>query len=589
MRPNISGKKTLNGRRSINVPSAIMAKQLKSLLKNLFLTACISSFFINILTLAGPIYMLQIYDRVLTSRSLETLAALTVLLVVIYISMGILETARDALFQRISLRIGRFLATPVFAEAVKSAGKLMSSSANEVTQDLQKIKRFISGPSPTAFLDAPWAIILITFIWFIHWTLGVVALVGAIVLFALAVANRFFSRSAFEASAVMASKANSWARTTYRNTDTAIPLGMLADIGRRWKEMQDQAALESVRAGDINGRFSGAIKTLRMMLQSLILGAGALLVIQDIITPGMMIAVSLMLGRALAPVQQLVTQWRSITETAASYARLRKVINQHELNHEKPLQMLTPKGALRVQKVFAAPPGMEKPFLKNINFIIEPGQMVGIIGSSGSGKSLLARIVVGAWSPIRGHVRLDGASLDNWDNSEFGRNIGFMPQDIELFPGTVKENIGRFRLDISSESVVGAAITAGIHDLILSFPKGYDTLVGESGMRISGGERQRIAFARALYGDPPFIVLDEPNSNLDSEGEKALNRALTQLKTQKKSIIVISHRCEAFTEIDNFLILDQGRIKYFGPQNEIPERQDIQRRRLAGKRQSLTF
>lgn len=516
--------------------------------------------------------MLQIHDRVLVSHSEETLIALTLLLGILYSSMACLNYSRSALFNRVAYRAEQNLSSTIYNLAIEQARSYKPSAANEIMQDFNKIKRFLSGPIPSTIFDAPWVPLIILFIWSVHWILGAIATSGALLICIFAITNRILSQKPSMNSSAHFGKAQKWTRSIYKNIDSAVSMGIAHNVRIKWQDHLSDGASEWLKVGDVQGKFTSIIKALRMFLQSLMLGTGALLVIQNEITPGTMIAIALMTGRALAPIQQLVGQWQSISETMTSYQRLNEKLMEYNSRTQPSLELPAPTGNITIKNLFAAQPNSEIPFLKEINFSIYAGQSLGIIGDSGSGKTMLAKIMTGIWTPLKGTVRIDGATYDQWEQHQFGKFIGYLPQDIELFTGTVRENISRFESKASSENIIEAATIAGIHDLILKLVNGYDTMLGENGLKLSSGQRQRIAFARAIYGLPPLIVLDEPNSNLDSAGERALNHAIAKLKEKGKTIVVISHREGVMAQMDKIAIMESGCIQYFGSREKYKSR-----------------
>ncbi|MDA7946092.1 MAG: type I secretion system permease/ATPase [Hyphomicrobiaceae bacterium] len=527
------------------------------------------SFFTNLLMLTGPLFMLQIYDRVLTSRSVPTLVALLVLVAGLFAFMGVLELIRSRLLVRVGLRIDRILNGPVF-DAILKGGRCTASrtSDTQTLRDLDQLRQFVSGPGPLAIFDMPWAPIYFAVIFMFHWWLGMVAVIGAAILLVLSLLNEFTSKRPLAEASAKTAKSFALAEAGRRNSEVLRAMGMADAYHDRWA-VQRQGALGShTQASDVAGTITAVTKVTRLFLQSLMLATGAYLALQQIVTPGIMIAASIILSRALAPIEQAVGNWRAFISARQGAKRIKAALETLPENDTR-MALPEPKGKLSVSRLYAAPPGITEPVLKAINFKIEPGDALGVIGPSASGKSTLARALVGVWPALKGAVRLNRAALDQWDAKQLGRNIGYLPQDVELFDGTVEENIGRFDPDRDPEAIVAAAQKAGVHDLILHLSDGYQTQIGEGGAVLSAGQRQRVALARALYGDPVFVVLDEPNSNLDSDGECALTEAILILREEGCAVVVMAHRPSAIAAVNLLLVLRDGRQVGFGPKDEV--------------------
>ena len=536
--------------------------------RNLFVAVGFFSLFVNLLMLTGPLYMLQIYDRVLASRSVPTLVALTVLICVLFLALGLLEWIRSRLLGRIGQRLDRHLNAKTFDALMRSGLRRPGDRNDQPLRDLASLRQFLTSPGPLAVFDAPWTPVFLAVVFMMHWTLGLIALAGALLLLGIAVANevrtRYLHREASEASIL----SNRLASAGLRNVEVVEAMGMAPELSRRWSAAYDQAARAQARAADRASTFTASTKTLRLFLQSAILGAGALLAINQIITPGMMIAASIIMGRALAPIDQVVGQWRSFVSARTARARLKGLLAD---NPPPAAQMSLPKagGSVQVENLCAGPPGARKPVIKDISFALKRGETLGIIGPSAAGKSTLARALVGVWPATSGTVRLDGVDIATWDREELGPQIGYLPQDVELFAGAVSANIARFHEDADPTAIVDAARAAGVHDMILRLPAGYNTEIGEGGSHLSAGQRQRIALARALYGEPVLVVLDEPNSNLDAAGDEALSQAILTMKQQGRTVIVIAHRPSAIAAVEKLLMLDGGEARIFGPKEEV--------------------
>ena len=526
------------------------------------------SMFVNILMLTGPLYMLQVYDRVITSQSMSTLVVLSILMVALYGFMGLLDFFRSRLLVRIGSYVDDELSAPLFKSWLTQGVRGKLKNGQRPLQSLAIIKRFLAGPSPTTFFDVPWTPIYIAVIFMIDWTLGVFAIVGAIMVLILAFAAELRTRN--KEKIAQSSRANSqrFTQKVYSQSEAVISMGMTGEMLSRWEALKQEGEASDLSANDISGGATAVSKAFRMFLQSAILGLGAFLAIQQIITPGAMIAGSIILGRALAPIQMIIGQWRGFIQTKNAYADLNEFYEALPSGAEK-ISLPTPTGNLSIDRVSAGPPGANKATLKNLNFQLSPGDGLCILGPSGSGKSSLARLLVGVWLPQQGSVRLDGATLDQWEPEELGKHIGYLPQKVELFEGSVGENISRFRANVQPEAIIHAAKIAGFHEFILSLPEGYNTQLGGNGVILSVGQIQRLALARAVFGDPCLIVLDEPNSNLDAAGDKALNGAIEFMRSQNKTVIIISHRPAAITAVNKVLMLRGGQQEKFGTKEQV--------------------
>ncbi|TBW09724.1 type I secretion system permease/ATPase [Azotobacter chroococcum subsp. isscasi] len=533
-----------------------------------FLSVGFFSFFVNALMLVPSFYMLQVYGRVLTSGSTTTLLMLTLIMSALMLAMGGLEWTRSRLMVRISGRLDALLGPDVyrasFKRALDSGG--MDASAQPLS-DLTGLRQFLTGSGLFAFFDAPWLPVYIGVMFFFHPWYGWIAIASAIVLLCLALLNERLTGKAL-AEANRQNIATSLHTTkSLRNAEVIQSLGMLHNLMARWSVRQKEALrLQSV-ASDKGGLITSLSKTFRMLVQSLILGAGAYLAIQQEINPGAMIAGSLLLGRALAPIDMMIGGWKGFVSARSQYARLNEILDRQK-SEQARMSLPAPEGHVQVENLIVSAPGSKTPILKNIGFVVPAGAVVGIIGPSASGKSTLARALLGVWAPQHGVVRLDGADINNWDKRELGPHIGYLPQDIELFEGSISENIARFG-EIEPDKVIQAARAAGVHEMILQLPEGYDTVIGSEGLNLSGGQRQRIGLARALYGQPRLLVLDEPNSNLDDVGERALANALRQVKASGATIFVITHRTSLLAQLDSLLVMHEGTVSLFGPRDKV--------------------
>jgi PrtD family type I secretion system ABC transporter len=521
---------------------------------------------INLLVLASPLYMMQLYDRVLNSRSMDTLLLLTVITLGAMIVMAALELVRGRLMVRVSGWLdARLAGEALIADVVASLNRGATPSAQGL-RDLAGFRAFLTGPGMFPILDAPWVPLFLLVIFMLHPLLGWLALAGALLLFGLALLNERLSASPLNAAGKAAREVQDIADMNVRNADVIEAMGMMPNLVERWRAANAESFAFQAKASDRAVAITAVSKFVRLALQSLMLGAGAYLVIEREATGGVMIGASIILGRALAPVEQAIGSWRAIVSARQSYRRLREL-----LAATPPRGLRTslppPKGRLRVENVIFAPPGVREPVIKNVSFELNAGEMLALIGPSASGKTTLARLMVGTWRPQRGQVRLDGASLAAWEPDERGQHVGYLPQDIELFAGTVRDNIARMGKG-DDAAVIEAARSAAVHEMILGLLDGYDTEIGSGGMWLSGGQRQRIGLARALYGAPPLIVLDEPNANLDNSAEERLVQTLAELKGQA-TVVLITHRLNLLNLADKVLLLRDGTVEAFGPRAEV--------------------
>lgn len=548
------------------IPQNEVAQVLASFKKS-FRTIGVFSAVINMLMLMPAIYMLQLYDSVLTSRNETTLLMLTLIMLGAYIFMGALEYVRTFVLIRVGAQLDTKLNKRVYTAAFEQNLKQGDSNAGQALKDLTSIRQFMTGNALFAFFDAPWFPIYIFVIFIFHPWLGVFALCGTAVLIILAYINEKISRKPLEEANSMAIVSTNMASNNLRNAEVIEAMGMLPNLQARWYKLHSKFLNLQAEASEKSGVVTAISKSSTVALQSLMLGLGALLVLENEISPGMMIAGSILLGRAIAPVQLLISVWKQFGSTRSAYERLTKLL---ENNPEREAGMTLPKplGNISVENVTAAPPGSKVAVIKGLNFSIAAGEVLGVIGPSGSGKSTLARLLVGVWPSAGGKVRLDGADVYMWNKDELGSHVGYLPQDIELFSGTVSENIARFG-EIDADKVILAAKRAGVHEMILNMPEGYDSTLGDGGAGLSGGQKQRLGLARAMYDDPSVIVLDEPNSNLDDIGEQALLAALIDLRQRGKTIVLITHRTSIISVTNKLLLLHDGTAKMFGPTDQV--------------------
>jgi len=524
---------------------------------------------INLLMLTGAVFMLQIYDRVLPSGSIPTLVALAVLAGGLFAVQGVLDLIRSRILVRIGASLDNALSSRVYDTVVRVPLNLGSRGDGlQPLRDLDSVRAFLSGPGPTALFDLPWLPLYLAIIFAFHTALGVTALVGAIVLIALTLLTEALSRRPMKAASGFAQTRNRLAEASRRNAEVLAAMGMAGRLNARWSEANQSYLASHQKVSDVTGGFGSVSKALRMLLQSAVLGIGAYLVIHQAATAGIIIAAAILAARALAPVELAIANWKGFLGARQGWKRLAQLL-QLLPARETPLALPAPNASLAVERASAVPPGQKKLVVQDASFALVSGQGLGIIGSSASGKSSLVRMIVGAWSPAGGRIRLDGAALDQWSVEALGRHVGYLPQDVELFAGTVAENIARFEPETDSDAVIGAARAAGVHDLIVGLPNGYDTEIGEQGQVLSAGQRQWIALARALYRDPFLVVLDEPNSNLDAEGEAALTQAILGVRKRGGIIIVVAHRGSAMAAVDFVLVMAKGSVVSFGPKDEI--------------------
>ncbi len=524
---------------------------------------------VNLLMLAGPLYMLQIYDRVLSSRSVPTLVALSLFLVGAYAFQGALDLIRARVVVRAAAVLDRRLALSVHGAVIRLAiASRQSGETPQPVRDLDQIRTFLTSAGPIAIVDLPWVPVFLTICFLIHPWLGVAATVGGAVLFTMTLLTERASRTPARVAAQDAGRRSIMMEAQRRGGETVVAMGMAGALAQRWAQINNRYIAATGRLSDIAGSLGSISKVLRLLLQSVILGLGAYLVLRQELTAGAMVAASIMMGRALAPIETAIANWRAFVAARQSITRLSEALTR-AAPRRAATALPKPARSLEVEQVIVTAPGGTTPIVTGARFALKAGEALGIIGPSGAGKTSLVRTLVGIWRPAKGSVRLDGAALEQWDAEALGRHIGFISQTVELFDGTVAENIARMSVAPDSNAVLRAARAAGAHDMILRLPSGYDTPIGEGGEALSGGQRQRIALARALYGDPFLVVLDEPNSNLDSEGEAALLQAITSAKARGAIVVLIAHRPFVLSVCDHILVLANGMQVEFGARNEM--------------------
>ncbi len=524
---------------------------------------------INVLYLTGSFYMLEVYDRVLPSRSVPTLVGLSVLALGLYGFQGVLDLLRS----RVLVRIGRSLDESLSARVYQTIARLAlaTRSAGDgllPLRDLDQVRSFLSGSGPLALLDLPWMPFYLGICYVFHVWIGVAATVGAVVLIAITLLTEIYTREPTRTAVGLAARRNALAEASRRNAEALQAMGMGPQLSGIWGEVNGKYQDSQQRASDVAGGFAATSKVCRMALQSAVLGVGGYLVIYQEATAGIIIAGSILSARALAPVDLAIANWRGFVAFRQSWRRLRELLAKIPQERDQ-MALPKPMTSYVVDAVSVVPPGDKRLVVQDIAFRLEKGNGLGIIGPSASGKSCLARALVGVWPPARGTIRLDGATLDQWPPALLGRNVGYLPQDVELMAGTVAQNIARLAPKPDPDKVIAAAKAAGVHELILKLPDGYESQIGESGAVLSAGQRQRIALARALYGDPFLVVLDEPNSNLDSEGEEALTQSILGVRARGGIVVIIAHRPSAIAGVDLLLVMAQGRAQMVGPKEEV--------------------
>ncbi len=537
--------------------------------RSAFIGVGVMSCMINLLYLTGSIFMLEVYDRVLPSRSVPTLVGLVVLAGGLYVAQGILDLIRGRILVRIGTSLDEALSGRVFETVVRLP--LIAGGRNEGLQplrDLDNIRAFLSSLGPSAFFDLPWLPFYLAICFAFHVLIGATALAGAIILVILTIVTEFMTRKPAREAMGLAARRNDLATASRRNAEVLVAMGMSGRLTRRWGVANENYLAGNQRTSDVAGGLGAIAKVMRMMLQSAVLGVGAYLVIHQEATAGVIIAGSILSARALAPVDLAIAHWKGFVAARQSWQRLNRLLGSLPAQ-SAPTRLQAPSRRLSVEGVSIVPPGDQKVIVQDVSFGLEAGNGLGIIGPSGSGKSSLVRALVGVWQPVRGKVRLDAAALDQWSSEVLGRHVGYLPQDVELFAGTVAQNICRFDPDAIAENIIAAAKEAGVHEMIVKMSEGYETQVGEQGVSLSAGQAQRVALARALYGEPFLIVLDEPNSNLDTEGDEALTRAVRVARERGAIVVVVAHRPIGIEAVDMLLVLKDGRMQAFGPKEQV--------------------
>ena len=534
--------------------------------KSIFM-AGLFSMFINVLMLVPPLYMLQLYDRVLTSRSESTLYMLTLIVIVLFVTMGLLEVVRSRVLVKFGNRFANILSNRIFESTFELANKKPEAASSRLMGDFTQLRQFLTGNGLFAFFDAPWIPIYIIVLFLFHPYFGFFAIFAAIILVAITFLNEYTTKEKMDNANTLNRDSMMQLEANIRNAEVINAMGMKTNVRKKWEEKYFGFLNAQNDASNKAGIWSNLSKTLRMFFQSMILGLGAYLAVNMELSAGMMIAGSIIMGRALAPLDLMIATWKGFSGARMSYKRIDQLLKDFPKNKEY-MELPAPKGFISVEGVYAKPPASSIYTLENLTFTINKGDVVGIIGPSAAGKSTLARVILGVWPVQMGTVRIDGADISQWDREHLGKYIGYLPQDIELFAGTISENIARFN-EVDSQKVIEAAMKAGVHEMILRLPEGYDTVIGSGAVVLSGGQRQRIGLARAIYDNPVFVVLDEPNSNLDEQGELALLKTVEELKQSGTTVVIITHRPNILKVTNKILIMNSGKIERYASTEEI--------------------
>ena len=549
-------------------PRTTLASVLASF-RRAFAGIALMSGVVNILALTGSFFMLQVYDRVIPGRSVPTLVGLAVFAATLFTFQGVLELIRSRLLVRIGMALDAQLSGQVYAALMRLPLRTkLAGDGLQSLRDLDQVRSFLSSAGPTALFDLPWMPLYLGICFLFHFWIGMAALAGAVILFGLTLLAEMRTREPTKRANSQAAARNTLAEATRRNVEVLQAMGFGSRIAERWSGINADYLDTNAKASDLAGTLGTISKILRMMLQSGVLAIGAYLVIHQQATGGIMIASSIMMGRALAPIELAIAHWKGFVTARQAWARLTQLLALLP-ETATSVSLPAPISALSVEGISVTPPGERRVVVQDAGLALEKGAGLGIIGPSASGKSSLVRAIAGIWLPVRGTVRLDGATLDQWSPEELGKHVGYLPQDVQLFDGTIAENISRFEPQAPSDKILAAARAAGVHDLVVHLPEGYETRIGEAGSALSAGQRQRVALARALFGDPFLVILDEPNSNLDSEGEVALTVAIQGVRERGGIAVVVAHRPSALASLDQVLVMAGGRVQAFGPKNEV--------------------
>ncbi|MBS0347728.1 MAG: type I secretion system permease/ATPase [Proteobacteria bacterium] len=554
----------------MKTPSSFRHSELRTVLwafRREFAVCLLFSVLINILMLTPTMYMLQLFDRVMLSQNLVTLTVLTIVMLFCFAAVAFAEWSRSRVLVRLGVKLDQQLNSRVFAASFEAALRQQGKNPTQGFGDLANVRQFLTGNGLFALMDAPWTPIYLAVLFLLHPWLGILGIVFSLILAGMAWVSHRLSHASIEAAQEAGGQVGGYIHSKLRNAEVIEAMGMLDNLRARWKTRQQHYLELNRQASDVSERVKAMTKFVRYTQQSLALAAGAVLVIRGELSPGAMIAANVLLGRTTQPVDMIVMTWKSFLSARKAFLRLEETLAQNP-PRDTTLVHPEPKGQLSLKNVIATAPSRPQAILKDLSIDFPAGEVIGVVGPSGSGKSTLARTLVGIWPYTDGRVLLDGVPLERWERDELGPHLGYLPQDIELFEGTIAENIARFG-EVEPDKVIRACQRAGVHDMILRFPQGYDTEMGQAGGLLSGGQRQRIALARAMYGDPKLLVLDEPNSNLDDVGENALLKAVQDLRQQGSTVFVITHRPSVLSVADRLLVLNDGRIALYGPRADV--------------------
>lgn len=535
--------------------------------RSLFWVIALFSGVINLLTVVPAIYMMQVFDRVMASRNEMTLLLLTVLALGLFLLSSLVEWIRGQVMIKMSVGIDLDLGERLFGVAFQKSLKEHNANPAQVLSDLNALRQFLTGSALIALLDLPWMPIFLIVTGLLHPWLGLFTLLGALILFCLAIWNEHATRKGLDEANQISVHSSKYVNSTLQNAEVIQAMGMLGNLQKRWAGLQQRLIGAQTTASDQAARISTITRLVRTAWQSLAMGLAMLLILEGQITGGVMMAAGFLISKAMLPAEQAISSWKQLDNAKASYRRLCQLLDEFPRQVER-MSLPAPTGAIRIERLVVTPPGSKRPAANGIDIALHKGEVLAVIGPSASGKSSLARAMVGVWPPSYGSVRLDGAEIGQWAPEALGPHIGYLPQDIELFDGTVAENISRFG-EADSTKIIEAATLAGIHDMVLRFPQGYDTPLGPGGLGLSGGQKQRIALARALFGKPALVVLDEPNSNLDDAGESALVAAIDALRKHGSTVILVTHRPNVLAVVDKLLVLQDGTQKMFGPRDQV--------------------
>jgi len=553
-----------------NQPDNVLTRTLAEA-KRPFAVAAVFSFFSNVLYLAMPLFTFQVYGRVMVSQSVATLVWLTIVTIFVFVVSAVIDDFRARILINYGAVLDQKVSGRLFSGLFDAAVRGDPNARSQALRDLDTFRTTLTGVGAAAFFDLPWIPVFLVVLFIIDPWVGVVTTAGALLLLFLALAQERAVRPPMKDASDASLRSYSFTEAALRNAEVVRAMGMLPTLGQAWARHRAVTIERGAEASEMSNAFTDTIKTVRMGIQILIIAVGAYLILKGKIHSGLLFANMILASKALQPIEKIVAAWEPLNNMARAHARLMTVLQRAEAP-VRATALPRPRGLLSVEGVNFAPQGASKLVLANVNFKVEAGEVLGVIGPSGAGKSTLARLLVGIWRPINGVVRLDGADVFSWDRADFGRHVGYLPQDTELFAGTIRNNIARFRADVSDEDVVRAAQLAGVHELILRMPKGYDTEVGEGGVILSAGQRQRVGLARTMLGDPAFIVLDEPNASLDADGEEALLKAVEAMKANGATVVIISHKAGIFRAADKMLVLRDGRVELFGPRDQVMSR-----------------